>query len=407
MQAIKMILSGNFWDSHVYAGKLYLFRQDGELQTVDWDRLISEYISDDDLMLAMKCAFSQSNYLYHRHFDALVRDAEIFPIIVDKFRRLNDRDLQLGPEQYRDYVTSQQDTPFPFPHADARIYAKRMFVASHVGLHEATCGRGTKFGVSTKTQKRWDCSSLAISPYSNALAIAAGNEGLFEYKFSDSYWEYPAADGLGYDSGDIRNITSLHCNGCDWSFYSIFGKSHLNNGFLADFDVTNLHHQSHYLTDDRYSGDARHFRTLSEVVSSQQLFGEPGFAWASNDKIYQWRQGRITVLRYRPWYKFEEQHLEPLAEISIQPWKGEVVSAAVAVFGTVIEFDNAIVLHLSNGEVQTIPGEPVRWRVFPRSRNYENQLHIVYDDRLEIWSFNHDYFVNQDEKALGIKPFLK
>ena len=37
-----------------------------------------------------------------------------------------------------------------------------------------------------------------------------------------------------------------------------------------------------------------------------------------------------------------------------------------------------------------------------RSKQYENQLHVVYEDRLEIFSFNHDYFINQKSKLSGI-----
>ena len=30
-----------------------------------------------------------------------------------------------------------------------------------------------------------------------------------------------------------------------------------------------------------------------------------------------------------------------------------------------------------------------------------NQLHIIYEDRLEIWAFNHDYFADQHQKLAG------
>ncbi len=45
----------------------------------------------------------------------------------------------------------------------------------------------------------------------------------------------------------------------------------------------------------------------------------------------------------------------------------------------------------------------MHWRVFPRSDHYSNQLHIIYDDRLEIVSFVHDYFVDQSSKLSGFK----
>ena len=51
----------------------------------------------------------------------------------------------------------------------------------------------------------------------------------------------------------------------------------------------------------------------------------------------------------------------------------------------------------------TIPGPITRWRVYPRSMNYENHLHVILDDRIEIYSFNHDYFLSQQEKEIGIQ----
>lgn len=381
---------------------MYLFRQDGNLQTVNWDKLIENVVHDDQLSLAMKCAFSQSNYLYHSHFQPLVRDVEIYPVIVDKFRRLDDMNLQMNETVYGRFLTSEQETPFAFPHSDAKIYSKKMFVASDKGLHEATCGRGTRYGVSTRVQRRWDCPTLSISPYGNTLAIAAGEEGLFESRLDSTYWQYSDENLVSH--GEVRQVANQHCNGCDWSYYSIFGKSHLNNGFLASFHIAGTSASASTPWDETASERIRSFERL---IPSDELFGRQGFSWASNDKIYQSTPGRISVLKYQPWKDEPENRVQQIDEISIQSWKGDIVSAGVAVFGTVIEFDNAIVVHLSNGDVKTIPGEPVRWRVFPRSKNYENQLHVVYEDRLEIWSFNQDYFVDQETKTLGVKPFLR
>ena len=38
-----------------------------------------------------------------------------------------------------------------------------------------------------------------------------------------------------------------------------------------------------------------------------------------------------------------------------------------------------------------------------RSLNYENHLHVILDDKIEIHSFNQDYFLNQEEKKMGIQ----
>jgi hypothetical protein len=50
-----------------------------------------------------------------------------------------------------------------------------------------------------------------------------------------------------------------------------------------------------------------------------------------------------------------------------------------------------------------LEGEPVNWRVFPKSKYYTNQLHAVYDDYFCIYSFNDDYFVDQKQKQAGIQ----
>ena len=406
MHSIKLTIPGSFWDSHVYAGKLYIFGQDSSVQTIDWDSAVEDRIHADELTLAMKCAFSQSNYLYHSHFAPLVRDPEIFDLIERKFRRLADTSVDMDETYLQQYTHSMQDTPFPFPHADARIYAKTMFVAGQDGLFNASCGRNTRYGISTRPEKRWDAPTTGLSAYSNTLAVAACEEGLWESRIDDTYWDY--ADESGNES--VRQVTKQHCNGCDWAYYSIYGKSHVNNGFLASFDLDDEEDDqvdAETFWQEKRLRSTRRIRSFKRVVKSTSLFGSEGYSWAFRERIYQATPGKISVMKYAPWEQGRNEKYEFLETINVASWKGEIVSAGVAVFGTIMEFDNAIVLHLSNGEVMTLPGEPLRWRVFPRSRHYENQLHVIYRDRLEIWSFNHDYFVDQRNKKLGIAPYLR
>lgn len=56
---------------------------------------------------------------------------------------------------------------------------------------------------------------------------------------------------------------------------------------------------------------------------------------------------------------------------------------------------------LSDGTYYNIPGEVTRVRIFPRSLNYENHLHVIHNNTLEIYSFNNDYFVDQKAKDFG------
>ena len=77
----------------------------------------------------------------------------------------------------------------------------------------------------------------------------------------------------------------------------------------------------------------------------------------------------------------------------------------MAHFGVVIELEDSLLVLRSDEAIERIEGEVVSWRVFPRSRKYVNQLHVIYEDRLEIWCFLHDYFQNQDTKFYGTSAF--
>ena len=115
------------------------------------------------------------------------------------------------------------------------------------------------------------------------------------------------------------------------------------------------------------------------------------------------RQGRVHIVKYSPWEDAFGDRFKDLGVIRLAEWKGDVVSGGTAVFGTVIECDRALVIVPSEGQPITLSGEPVNWRTFPRSKYYENQLHVIYEDRIEIFSFNHDYFVDQETKRSGIR----
>jgi hypothetical protein len=128
-----------------------------------------------------------------------------------------------------------------------------------------------------------------------------------------------------------------------------------------------------------------------------------GFTWGAGDKIFRVNDGRVEVTQYRqrsrkpPTFTFRGEI--PLDD----PETGSsVVSARAASFGSMIESDDGLLAILTTGESLSLPGEPTNWRVFPRSHNYINHLHVIYEDRLEILAFTHDYFVDQEAKLSGL-----
>ena len=145
------------------------------------------------------------------------------------------------------------------------------------------------------------------------------------------------------------------------------------------------------------------------------MFGSTteGFSWGSREKMYRISKGEFQVVDYSPQsnrklpkdgkpkiYRAASEFSQVDNE-RIQLDSDGVIATGTAPFGTVIEFDDHISVMRSDGTLDMFDGEAVHWRIFPRSEHYSNQLHILYEDRIEIISFVHDYFVDQKSKLYG------
>ena len=384
MHPVKIQIYGNFWDTQIYRGQLYLFTQSGSIRTINWDSLVNSFDLPLKLRLAIECAFRRSDYLYGSYWDLFFSDPEIKTALVRKFEQLADTPLTIDNHSLIKHEIKQQDNPFPFPHADAITYGLNMYVVGQSGVWRGSCNRRTKYPLSTKAERKWDCPVRDISASYGSLSLSTGPEGL---------WETPVGTAFYHTDSNPKQITSLECDASEWMYYSIYGSAYESGGFLAEFGKPAAF----------TSPGEPAARVLSRVVSNETIFKNEGYSWGTRDKIYQARNNEIQIARYQPYGK-DDEPLKYIASVPIQPWKGNLVSGGVAAFGTILEYDNALLVIPSEGEIVTIPGEPINWRIFPRSSYYQNHLHIVYDDRIEIVSFNHDYFVHQSEKLFGSIP---
>jgi hypothetical protein len=390
MQPLKLVIPGEYWDSQIYSGTLLLFARDGYLRTIDWDAIIEQLDVFPELKLAVHCAFLRSDYFYGAQWDLLFQDAEVKSLIQSKFERLAARQLVISEQLVSDFTLACRESPFPFPHADTTIYRNIFYMGSGSGVYCAPAYRKKDGGDLGPVERIWDCPTLSLAASYHRLALAAGDEGLFEKGIK-------VDDGTPADD-DPTQITPENCIAANWVYFSIYGSSHVRDGFLADFRINREE-----APDSLSNAPGEGGRELKSIVGARQIFKQTGYSWGNKDKICLARDGQVAVVGYNPYRDEEKKRLRPLGTIDLLPWKGEVVSGGTALFGTIIECENAIVVVPSEGEPITLPGEPVTWRVFPRSKHYENLLHIIYDDRIEILSFNHDYFVDQKAKCSGTR----
>ena len=387
MQPLKLKISGRYWDTQIYQGRLYLFRRDGTILTLDWDRLIEDLPFQGPLKPALRCAFQRSDYLYKMAGTGILHDKEFRSIMIKRFSILEQESINV--EDINRFCLGEQDNRFPFPHADSTIYKRRVYVSSRSGIFSATCGNRTVHPISTRIDKLWDGPVLSLSASYSSLALATGEYGL---------WEYTLDNGTSPEINPFL-LSHRHCSDCQWAFHSVYGSSCQGPGVFAYYRKETGENRLH-------DGPSRKYvRRLDHLIPEQNIFkgfGEPqgSYSWAAQDKICQLSNGAIRVVKYQPWDR--ENSIRPLGFLSLARQGEPIVSARTALFGIIVELESSLVTVLSNEETCSVASEPVSWRVFPRSRYYENHLHVVHDNYVEINSFNHDYLIDQDTKMSGI-----
>ena len=116
------------------------------------------------------------------------------------------------------------------------------------------------------------------------------------------------------------------------------------------------------------------------------------YAWLAGEKLFGINgQGEVyshVETSNIDFPKVEEKRIIPRLS------QERLLGARSGSFGTVIEYEHALILYNESGE-DLISHRPVNWRVFPRSKNYVNHLHVVENDRLQIYAFeinqSHDH----------------
>ncbi|MFY9476124.1 MAG: hypothetical protein WAQ08_00385 [Aquabacterium sp.] len=395
MQPVKIIIDGSYWDSQIYSGELILLDAGGALHKINWRQAVDGIASKNNtVQTALRVGFSDSDLFYNPKVRKILMDPQIAVPIKGQLSALSNLSLTADRNEWRKYWETEQ-SPFKFLPTDTEIYYNQIFAAGNIGLFSSP---RPSIGIkksAPKLKKHHDGKTFQIraSDHHTALAAATGADGLFEFAYHRD-----DDDVLG--QGKI--LAPRPCKACDWAFQSVMGWTD-EGAFMAAFK-------------ERKDPRSRQvLREFDRVIEEQEMFGSAtdGFSWGSREKMYRISNGEFQVVDYSPQsnqkpnkdgkpkvYKSASEFSQ-IDNEKIQLDSGGVISTGTAPFGTVIEFDDRISVMRSDGILESFGGEAVHWRIFPRSEHYSNQLHILYEDRIEIISFVHDYFVDQKNKRYG------
>ncbi|WP_443114466.1 hypothetical protein [Herbaspirillum seropedicae] len=397
---MKLTVEGIYWDSQIYSGELLLFDADGAIHRIDW-RGVVDSIADKNpsVQTAIRVAFSDSDLFYNQKVRKILCDPQIELPIKSQLAQLAGLSLHAARRDW-DQNWRIEETPFDFLPTDTEVYYNNIFAAGNAGLF-STPRSATSAGrmFAKKTQKHHDAKILQVkaSDHFTAVAAAAGEDGLFEFAFKRS-------ESNVLDSE--RRLATRPCSSCDWAFQSVMGWT-VQNAFLASF------RQEKDPTSKRLS------RIFDRIVDTREIFQDSlageylgqSYVWGCREKMYRITMNGLEVTHYShqptkksksvPQYRSHQFSQHGTLPITLD--SSTIVATGTAPFGTVLELDDRLIIIRSDGLLEEIIGEPVHWRIFPRSEHYSNQIHIIYDDRMEIISFVHDYFVDQTSKLAGFR----
>lgn len=405
MHPLKITLPGDYWDCWLYRGRLYLWTMDGTLVVLNWDHIISGLPKSESDALALTCAFSKGDYLYGDKWNLLFGDPDVKDLVQRKFRSVARHVLILSEMEVREAEVGRQENPFRELPTDIHMMSNQVLAATDSGVWRATAHRplSTKYPVSSKPVRLWDCPVFSLDASRGRVAVAAGEEGLFEAGLSSGRlvvpeWrpegdmdppDLPPTPFIEREPVTFLRVHGLHASAASWAGASIYSSSSLSGACMAVFRLA--------------ADGGNQPRTFDRLVEQEAIFTNAGISWGAEDKLYCASENSIEVTRYaQPWDDHPDRELfTALGTIAFDAWKGSVVGGGVATFGTIVELENALVVIGSDNTTHTIPGPVTRWRVYPRSISYQNHLHVIRNDCIDIYSFNHDYFMEQKEKLAG------
>lgn len=391
MHSVKLTIAGSYWDSQIYSGELLLFDNDGALHRINWSNFVDQIaIKNENIQTAVRVAFSDSDLFYNPKVVKILRDPDLeFPIKA-QLSKLSKLELNESRHSWRNIWTTE-NTPFNFLPTDTEIYYNNIFAGGNEGLYSAPRqGRPSgQYAATFKPKRHHDATVLQVkaSDSYTAIATASGSDGLFDFSL---------LKGSGETLSKARQIAERPCNACDWAFQSVLGWS-ANSAFMAAF------------REEKLPNSRKTIRIIDRVIDQSEIFksqtDKNSFTWGSREKLYKLTDGQIEIQHYqaneKKYKKKYNKKFSTIGSVSLDETLSIVIASGTASFGTVLEFSDRILVIRSDGTIEKFMEEPVHWRIFPRSEHYSNQLHIIYDNRLEVISFTHDYFVDQNSKLFG------
>lgn len=386
MKPIKITIKGSYLDCQIYRGWLYLWSFDGRLSVYNWNSIVDSLCEDQTDELAFKFSFKDGHYLYKQSLMELFSDPDFMTLLIEKFQRIEPYRLTISENKLRQFLIGEQDTPSGQLPIDTEIYNNILYYCVDNGLYKANAHKTEGNPVSSKPIQLWDARilSLKANRYPQ-IALSAGSDGLFELSTAKD----DAFFNLRHVERQIHQVSERHSSFANYANLSIYSSSLAGTSYMALYNW-------------RDNNFGRPNRQFTDMIDSADIFGDAltDLSWGVDGKVFRANRSGFNIISFNNYEK--SKRFTKRDDFKKKLSKGNIIGAASAFFGNIVEFESGLKAILTDGNVLDINQPITRWRIYPRSFNYENQLHVLLEDEMRIYAFNHDYFISQIDKILGI-----
>lgn len=355
-------IEGEYLDAFIYSGALFLVDFTGLLRAYHWQSLLGavSFLKTDNvknLQLLLDCRAAKENVNVQE-------------------RKSEGVTIQIGSDLLKRFAGASLNLE-EWP-SDISILSNRMYVASSKGVHQIkferqNTGLITSFAPPLRI---WESPSFRTAPNSmNRIAIASGDDGLLTI---------PNADRV--NKSDRRWITEVPCNDCDWQKDSLVGNT-VEGSIEATFESMPMAAGTDPNFWSRVNSAKRKPPQSIEPISIEE--GRALFSWIGGERTFAIDENYSLYVRDSS-NGSDSAKFEFLKKIDIpKVRKKNYIYGRTSVFGTLLETTQSLNL-ISDSGMQILGNEVGRWRTFPRSKSYANQVHIINESSLQILAFDYE-----------------
>ena len=372
---ISIKIEGDFIDSFIYSGILFLVGANSQISIYNWEGLLDATLHNQ------------------RHVLNFLKDCRkgLNSVKEYEYQEIYIEEQQLEDQKYGEPL------PLKAWSTDINVYSDYLYIADENGVDAIKLDFDSKRLEQETRFQLWDKYAYKISPNDNKrIAIAAGVNGVIT--------AFPRRDRVIIGSEDIKTI-AIKSYDCEWIGNNLIINSK-DGSFMSVFEELPQRPEG--------SNTSKDFWTRLEKSKKQPPNTLKIEDNNRNSIIYSWMAGRkiFSILRnghviLKDIDLLNDANSYETINFKIEICPSGILSVRSGMFGAVIENgDNLLSLTQNGVDLIPISHRPVSWRVFPRSKSYLNHLHIVENEYLVIRAYFVSNENDSDDYGISFNEFI-